>query len=86
MKKKYSPDAKFFVVFALNEREEIYQDYKLKTIKNVTLGLFNTIHNAPNNKLTDGEITKALFQSLIRIYSDSTYSYCLPAIINWYLI
>ena len=86
MKKKYSLNAKFFVVFALNEREETYQDFKLKTIKNETLGLFSTISDAPNNELTDGEIADALLGSLINLYSDSTYSYCLPALINWYLI
>lgn len=86
MKKKYSINSKFFVIFALNTRVETYQDFRLKTIRNETLGLIDTIRNAPNNELTDGEIAEALLQSLIRIYSDSTYSHCLPAIINWYLI
>lgn len=83
MKKKYSTNAKFFVVFALNERTEINQDFKLKTIRNETLGLFGTISDAPNNELSNGEIAEALLQSLIRLYSDS---YHLPAIINWYLV
>lgn len=86
MKKKYSTNSKFFVVFALNERVEMRQSFELKTIRNETLGLFSAISNAPNNELTDGEIAEALLQSLTRIYSDSTYTYCLPAVINWYLI
>ena len=86
MKKKYTTNAKFFVVFALNERVETYQDFKLKTIKNETLGLFSAISNTPNNELTDGEIAEALLQSLINLYSDSTCSHCIPALINWYLV
>ena len=86
MKKKYSINSKFFVVFALNERTSINQSFELKTIRNETLGLFNAISDAPNNKLSDGEIAEALLQSLIRKYSDLFNSHCLPAIINWYLI
>lgn len=86
MKRKYSADSKFFVIFALNERKHITEKFTLQTIRNETLGLFNTISNAPNNMLSDGEIAEALLKSITNIYSNSTYSYCLPAIINWYLI
>ena len=86
MKKKYNINSKFFVVFALNERAEIYEEFKLQTIRNKVLGLYDTISAAPNNELTDGEIAETLLKSIINIYSNSTLSYCLPAIINWYLI
>lgn len=86
MKKKYDINSKFFVIFALNERDHITKNFELQTIRNKVLGLYDTISATPNNELTDGEIAEALFKGITNIYSNSTFSYCLPAIINWYLI
>ena len=85
MKKKYNVNQQFFVVYASNERSETFETFKLDTIKNTTLGLHDTIENAPNNELSDGEISKALLNSLESIYGDN-YKYKYISIINWWNI
>lgn len=83
MKKKYDVNQSFFVTFAINERTETFQPFKLSTIHNNTLGLHDTIENAPNNELSDGEIAKALSSSLERLFGDE-YRYKLVSLISWY--
>ncbi len=85
MKKKYNVNQQFFVVFAINERSETFMPFQIGTIKNQTLGLYDTIENAPNNELSDGEIAQALSSSLESIFGDN-YRYKLVSLINWYAI
>lgn len=86
MKKKYNINSRFFVVFALNERTRTCENFKLQTIRNEELYLYDVIRAAPDNKLSNGEIAAALLRNIVKLYSNSTLSHCLPAIINWYLI
>ena len=83
MKKKYDVNQQFFVVFAINKRSETFRLFQLETIKNQTLGLHDTIENAPNNELSDGEIAKALSSSLESLFGDN-YRYKLISLVNWY--
>ena len=85
MKKKYNINQQFFVVYARHERSEIYESFTLNSIDNKTLGLHDTIKNAPNNELSDGEISKSLLNSLESIYGDN-YKYKYISIINWWSI
>lgn len=85
MKKKYDLHQQFFVVFAINERSETFETFKLGTIQNKTLGLHDTIENAPNNELSDGEVAEALSSSLESIFGDN-YKYRLISLVNWYAI
>ena len=83
MKKKYDANQLFFVIFAINERAETFHAFKLGTIQNKTLGLHDTIENAPNNELSDGEIADALAASLENCIGDG-YRYRSISLINWY--
>lgn len=83
MKKKYDVNQMFFVTFAINERSETFHPFKLSAIHNKTLGLHNTIENAPNNELSDGEIAEALSSSLEKIFGDE-YRYRVISLISWY--
>ena len=85
MKKKYNINQQFFVVYARHERLETYESFTLNSINNETLGLHDTIENAPNNELSDGEIANALLNSLESIYGDN-YRYKYISIINWWSI
>jgi len=85
MKKKYDLHQQFFVVFAINERSETFETFKLGTIQNQTLGLHDTIESAPNNELSDGEVAQALSSSLERCFGDN-YRYKLISLVNWYAI
>lgn len=83
MKKKYNLYQHFFVVFAINERSETFETFKLGTIQNKILGLHDTIESAPNNELSDGEIAQALSSSLESLFGDN-YRYKLISLISWY--
>lgn len=85
MKKKYNINQHFFVVYARHERQKIHESFTLNSIDNKTLGLHDTIGKAPNNELSDGEISKALLNSLEDIYGDN-YVYKYISIINWWTI
>lgn len=83
MKKKYNIDQAFFVVYAIHEKDEIYEDFNLKTIDNEILGLHAAIGAAPNNELSDGEIAKALLNQLEDTYGDN-FKFKYISIINWW--
>ena len=85
MKKKYNINQQFFVVYAIHERQKNYESFTLNSINNETLGLHDTIKNAPNNELSDGEISISLLNSLESIYGDN-YMYKYISIINWWTI
>lgn len=85
MKKKYNKDQQFFVVYARHERLQRYGFFNLKEINNEILGLYDTIENAPSNKLSDGEISKALLNLLNSLYGDDC-TYRFISIINWWCI
>lgn len=85
MKKKYDVNQQFFVVFAINKRSETFRLFQFETIKNQILGLHDTIENALNNELSDGEVAEALSSSLESIFGDN-YKYRLISLVNWYAI
>lgn len=58
-KKHYDPNTLFFVVYAVNEKEEIGKSFKIKTIENITLDLHNFLEDREID-VSDGEIADKL--------------------------
>lgn len=83
MKKKYNVETLFFVIYAINKRKKVWDDFVLKAIKNDSLGLYSFLKE--NNERTDGEIALKLSESLEKNYGDDL-KYKQISLINWYEI
>jgi hypothetical protein len=83
-KKKYSTDQRFIVIYAINSRKEIEDNFTIESIDSIVLGLYDTIIEK-NGELSDGEVALALSKSLTSIYGDSSL-YTKVTIVNWWAI
>lgn len=83
----YEPDSKFFVTFAVHERENIYDPFVLTSIENMTLGLYDFLEKKSQAQQcsTNGEITLELLSSLNKLRGDGS-GFRLISIINWWKI
>lgn len=83
----YEPSSKFFVTFAVHERENNYDPFVLTSIENMILGLHDFLKKKKEAQqcTTDGEIALELLSSLGRLRGDGS-EHKLISIINWWKI
>lgn len=86
-KEYYKPNTQFFVVYAIHERDNIYDPFKIVTIENITLGLYDFLKEKEEKRewSTNGEIALELLKGLKNYFvKDSSLTYV--SLINWYEI
>lgn len=81
-KKHYDPNTLFFVVYAVNEKEEIGKPFKIKIIENITLDLHNFLEDREID-VSDGEIALELLRNLENLFVKNSLLQKI-SLINWY--
>lgn len=81
----YEPNTQFFVTYAVHEREEIYDPFKIVYIENMTLGLYDFLKGKEKKQecSSNGEIAQELLKGL-RTYLVKNSSLTKVSLINWY--
>lgn len=85
-RKHYSVDQQFLVTYAYHSRTESFESFQLTRIDNITLGLHDTLEQAKDQILSDGEVACALSNSLHAIFDDDVYKNSYTSLVNWWPI
>ena len=84
-KKHYPVDQHFLVTYAYHTRAMSHKPFQLSKIGEITLGLHDTLEQAEDQALSDGEVACALSSSLHNIF-DEDYGDSYTSLVNWWPI